>query len=136
MNGLHATAPRDLHHGDEGSWAHGLVTPRTDGARPSTDASKNTLTLRDVLLLLAGCLAMYGAQVSVQWGMRSDIRDLKTAFDGYQQKQNDTNSTLQRQIDEWRQETKLNRVNIENNERATAELKGILLGAGIKGVPK
>lgn len=109
----------------------GIVTPqRID------DASKYKLTLRDVFILLAGALAMYGAQVGVQWGMRSDIRDLKTSFDGYVQKQNNTNDVLQNQINEWRAETKLNRVNIENNEKAMAELKGILMGAGIKGVQK
>jgi len=77
---------------------------------------------------------MYGAQVGVQWGMRSDIRDLKTSVDGYQRQQTETNAVLQRQIDDWRQETKLNRVNIEDTDRTVAELKGLLVGAGIKGV--
>jgi hypothetical protein len=77
---------------------------------------------------------MYGAQVGVQWGMRSDIRDLKTAFESYQQRQSETNLMMQRQIDDWRQETKLNRVNIEDTDRTVAELKGLLVGAGIKGV--
>ena len=79
---------------------------------------------------------MHGAQLAAQHGMRSDIRDLKTSFEGYQQRQENTNSALQRQIDEWRQETKLNRVNIDNNDARLAELKGILLGAGIKGIPR
>ena len=104
--------------------------------RRNGDASKYWLTLRDVVLLFVGILGMYGAQLAAQYGMRSDIRDLKTSFEGYQQRQESTNSALQRQIDEWRQETKLNRVNIDNNDARLAELKGILLGAGIKGLPK
>lgn len=100
------------------------------------DVSKSRLTVRDVILLLAGSLAMYGAQIGVQWGMRSDIRDLRTAFDGYVRQQTSTNEILQRQIDEWRSETRLNRVNIENNDKALAELRGMLVGAGVKGVQK
>jgi hypothetical protein len=120
------------------AWGRGVLAKndRMTPGRRLDDASKFKLTLRDAMLLLVGCLGMYGAQVANQWGMRSDIRDLKTAFDSYQQRQTETNSVLQRQIDEWRAETKLNRVNISNNENAVAELKGILLGAGIKGIPK
>jgi hypothetical protein len=125
-------ATRDAHIGRGGLWPYGLVTP----GRRDDDASKLRLTVRDGLLLLAGCLGMYGAQVGVQWGMRSDIRDLKTSFDNYQQRQDGTNGELQRQINEWRGETKLNRENNATTDKAVAELKGILLGAGIKGVPK
>jgi hypothetical protein len=123
---------------DRSPWSRGVLASygRMTPGRRTDDASRFKLTLRDAMLLLVGCLGMYGAQVANQWGMRSDIRDLKTAFDSYQQRQTETNSVLQRQIDEWRAETKLNRVNISNNENAVSELKGILLGAGIKGIPK
>jgi hypothetical protein len=98
--------------------------------------TKNMITLRDGVLILLGALGMYGTQLATQYGMRSDLRDLLTRLENYQVQQNDTNSSLQRQIDEWPAETKLNRVNLENADKATAELKGMLLGAGIKGVSK
>jgi hypothetical protein len=104
--------------------------------RRTGDASKYWLTLRDILLLFVGILGMYGAQLAAQYGRRTDIRDLKTSLVGYPQRQASTNDSLQRQIDEWRTETKLNRVNIDNNDARLAELKGILLGAGIKGIPR
>lgn len=118
-------------------WSRGVLASY-DPMTPtrSEDISKFKLTIRDALCLLAGALAMYGAAIAAQYGTRSDIRDLGTKFESYQQKQNDTNSSLQRQIDEWRAETKLNRVNTEETQKAIAELKGILLGAGIKGVQK
>jgi hypothetical protein len=100
------------------------------------DISTSKITLRDGLLIVIGACSMYGVQLGAQWGLRSDIRDLKTAVDGYQRQQGETNTVIQRQIDDWRQETKLNRVNIENTDRAVSELKGLLIGAGIKGVPK
>lgn len=98
------------------------------------DASKFKISLRDALWLLMGCLGMYGAQVAAQYGMRSDIRDLATEFRSYQSKQSDTNNSVQRQLDEIRKESALNRVNGEEAQKEIAELKGILLGAGIKGV--
>ena len=134
VNGA-VNATRDAHVGREGFWAHGLVTPV--GGRRDDDAAKFRLTIRDVVLLLAGCLAMYGAQIGVQWGMRSDIRDLKTAFEGYQQKQNDTNGSLQRQIDETRRQANLAIVNNAETAKELSELRGYLEGAGIKrGRPK
>ena len=107
------------------------VTPsRTD------DASKFKLTVRDVLLLLAGCVAMYGAQLATQYGMRSDIRDLGTKFENFQMKQGEVNESLRREIDEWRRETKLARVENAETARALSELRGILIGSGIKNVDK
>src|SRR5262245_55217150 len=108
----------------EAFWRPNAVTPtRVD------DASKFKLTLRDVLVLLIGSIGMYGAQLATQYGIRSDIRDLTTSVQAYQTQQREKNEVMQRQIDEWRSETKLNRVNIDENQRALAELKGILLGA-------
>jgi hypothetical protein len=100
------------------------------------DASKLTVTLRDVILVLAGCMAMYGAQLATQWGIRSDIRDIVTRLDEVKENQAVADRSLQTQIDEWRGETKLNRVNIENTQKELSELKGLIIGAGVKGVQK
>ena len=110
--------------------SYGAVTPRAD------DAAKFKISLRDAVWLLAGCLGMYGAQVAAQYGIRSDIRDIATKFESYQLKQGDTNSAFQRQLDEIRKESAMNRVNGEEAQKEVAELKGILLGAGIKGATK
>ncbi len=116
----------------EAFWRYApFVTP---SGRRSDDLSKFKLTLRDVLLLLIGCAGMFGAQVARDFGMRSDMRNLLTTFDLAVAAQNKTNTEIQRQIDQWRQMTNLNAVNISNIEREVAELKGILMGAGIKGV--
>ena len=108
--------------------------PVTPSSSPRDDASKFKLSLRDVLLLLCGSLAMYGVQLATQYGMRSDIRNLGTQLESYQVEQMKVYDTVQRQLDEWEKETKLNRINIENTERSLSELRGILLGAGIKGI--
>jgi hypothetical protein len=104
--------------------------------RASDDASKFKLSVRDVLILLAGGLAMYGAQLGVQWRTQAAIEQLGTKFDGYVQKQENTNAALQRQIDEWRAETKLNRERMNDTERTLAEIKGVLTGSAMKGAPK
>lgn len=109
----------------EASWRPRALTP----SRRSDDISKFRLTLRDAILLLVGCIGMYGAQVARDYGLRSDMRDLQTSFDASVRSQ-------QQQIDQWRQETKLNGVNIANVQTELAKLQGILMGAGIKGVTK
>lgn len=100
------------------------------------DATKFKLTLRDALALLAGCLAMYGAQVGAQWSLRSDIRDLKTAFENYQQRQTETNGAVQRQIDEWRALSKLAHEKATDNQAALARIEGFIQGSGMKVVKK
>ncbi len=120
---------------DRPAWGRGVlasyaaVTP--PGRRLSDADRKFTLTFRDALALLVGCLGMFALQLGAQYGLRSDIRDLKTTFESYQQKQNETNSMLQRQIDEWRVETKLNRERDGDRQREVAEVKGLLTGIGI-----
>lgn len=104
--------------------------PRENGF----DISRLKLTLRDMLVIVVTIGGMWGVQTATQWSMRSDIRDLKTLFESYERLQSDTNSTLQRQVDEWRAETKLNRVNLETTQRELAELKGLLVGSGLKGL--
>lgn len=99
------------------------------------DPSRFRITLRDGILLLAGCLGMYGAQQATQWGLRSDIRDLGTKFDSYQQRQMTTNDDLQRQIDEARRVAAGARIAADDATVALAELKGILIGSGIKNIP-
>ena len=129
----HATeSEKESARSAEGFWPHRAVSP----GRRQDDASRFKLTLRDVVLLLVGVVGMYGAQLGAQWGLRSDIRDLKTSFDAYQQQQGNKNTEMQRQIDEWRQETKLNGVYVKEMETKLAELKGILVGAGVKGITK
>jgi hypothetical protein len=102
----------------------------------STDIARIRFGWRDLILIIAAAVSISGSVYAVQSGLRSDVRDLLTKMESYQQQQNEYNSSIQRQIDEWRAETKLNRVNINNNEREMAELKGILMGAGIKGITK
>lgn len=122
---------------DRSWWGRGVLASYVP-VTPSkaTDASRMRLSLRDVLLLLVGCAGMYGAQVARDSGLRSDIRNLQTSFEAAITQQTTATSSLQRQIDEWRAETKLNRVNLDNTDRVLAELKGLLIGAGIKGVQK
>lgn len=117
--------------GAEGFWPSHEVTPARND-----DVSRFKITLRDALWLLCGCLAMYGAQFAAQYGMRSDIRDLGTKFESYQLKQQQTDGEFQRQIDEIRREAALNRVRSEDAAKEVAEIRGILLGSGIKGVQK
>jgi len=79
---------------------------------------------------------MYGAQIGVQWGMRSDIRDLKTSLTAYVSQQTATNDSLQRQIDAARVNANLAIVNDAQTALKLAELKGFLEGSGLKGLPK
>lgn len=124
---------------DRSWWGRGVLAsyvPVTPSKATDADAARMRLSLRDVLLLLVGCAGMYGAQVARDSGLRSDIRNLQTSFEAAITQQTTATSSLQRQIDEWRAETKLNRVNLDNTDRVLAELKGLLIGAGIKGVQK
>jgi len=105
---------------------HDKVTPtRTE------DASKFRITVREVLFLVVGAASMWGAQVATQSRIQSAIDNLGTRFDGYIQTQMATNTELQRQIDEWRAETKLNRERDSDRQRELAEVKGLLTGLGI-----
>lgn len=102
------------------SW-FGMTPSRSD------EIAKYKLSIRDVLLLLVGCAGMYGAQVARDSGLRSDMRNLQTSFEASRDSQ-------EREIAQWRAETKLNAVDIAITQKEVAELKGILMGAGIKGV--
>jgi hypothetical protein len=93
--------------------------------------------------LLLGCLAMYGAQIAAQGKTQAAIdktnaaiENFSTKFDGYTLRQSSVNDSLQRQIDDGRRESALNRVNLEDMNKEIAKLQGILLGAGIKGAQK
>lgn len=110
-------------------------TPMTREVR-ATDIGRIRFSWRDLVLIMAAAISISGSVYAAQSGLRSDVRDLLTKMQSYQEQQNEYNNSIQRQLDEWRQETKLNRINIANNEREMAELKGILMGAGIKGVTK
>lgn len=93
----------------------------------SDEIARYKLSLRDVILLLVGCAGMYGAQVARDSGLRSDMRNLQTSFEASRDSQ-------EKEIALWRAETKLNAVDIAITQKEVAELKGILMGAGIKGV--
>lgn len=110
---------------------YGHVSPTNPGRRSTDDATRLKLNARDALLLLVGCLGMYGVQLGTQYGLRSDIRDLKTSFDAAISQQGTTNVSVQRQIDEWRAYSKLAYEKaVENNDKIS-ELKGIMVGAGV-----
>lgn len=119
---------------DRPAWARGVLASYdhvSPGQRSEDFTTKSRITLRDVVLILVGCLGMYGTQLATQYGMRSDVRDLGTKFDAYVQQQNATTASLQTQINEWRAETKLNRERSSDQERALSELRGFLVGAGL-----
>ncbi len=108
------------------------VTPQ----RSEDFTTRNKITLRDAILLAIGAATMWGTQLAGQWKTQSLLDNLGTKFESYQLKQVETVNDLQRQIDEWRQETKLNRVNTAETNKELSELKGILLGSGFRGVQK
>ena len=109
--------------------SYGPVTPVKD------DATKFKITLRDFIVGVLGAAGMWGMQIATQYGMRSDIRDLGTKFESYQKTQMTTNDDLQRQIDEARRTAAGARVAADDATVSLAELKGILIGAGIKNIP-
>lgn len=74
-------APRELHPGVEGFWAHGEVTPPRDESRRGADASKLTFPLQLVILIVGGIFATTGAFWVSTSVMRSDVRDILTRMD-------------------------------------------------------
>jgi hypothetical protein len=134
------------HHDDQSEherpvWGRGVlasyVTVTPPAGRRDTDLTKTRMfSLRDFVLIVGGACGMYGLQISTQWGMRSDIRDLKTSVDGYQRQQGETNIVIQRQVDEARRQAALAIVNDAQTALKLAELKGFLEGSGLKGLPK
>ncbi len=124
---------------DSAPWPRGVlasyenVTPQ----RRSDDITTRKLSLRDAVFIALGVAGMWGVQVATQYGIRSDVRDLKTSFDAYVQQQSSTNISMQQQINEWRSETKLNRERSVEQDKALSELRGFLVGSGIiKGTSK
>jgi hypothetical protein len=115
----------------EAFWRHVFHMTPADTGRRSYDASKLKLSARDVLLLVIGCLGMFGAQLGAQWGMRSDIRDLNTNFTNAVREQNSMNASLQQQINDWRAYSKLAYEKAAEANDKTSRVEGILLGAGI-----
>lgn len=130
---MHETATID----ERPVWGRGALA-KNDAVTPraSDDAAKFKLSLRDVLILLAGALAMYGAQLGVQWRTQAAIDNLAVKMDGYQQKQEKENVEMQRQLDEVRRTANMGVAVGNDAAKEAARLEGILMGAGIKGVPK
>lgn len=110
------------------AWGRGGL-PKNDSVTPrsSDDVTRSKITVRDGALVLIGALSMFGVQLGTQWGMRSDIRDLATAT-------RETSTHLQYQIDENRRSQASNQIRLEEQAKELAQLKGILIGAGIKGI--
>ncbi len=101
------------------------VTP----TRRDTDITKTRqLSFRDGIMLAIGVASMWGLQVATQKDIRSDIRDLGTKFEVSQQ-------LMQRQIDEIRKQSSMNEVQERTTALEMSELKGFLIGSGMKGVP-
>jgi hypothetical protein len=111
-------------------WGRGVLASY-DAVTPNRadEIAKHKITVRDAVLVLIGCAGMYGAQVARDSGLRSDMRNLQTSFE-------DARESQQKEIALWRAETKLNAVDLATVQKEVAELKGILMGAGIKGLPK
>lgn len=129
---MHKSTPEECaieRRGVLASYEH--VTTRS---KDIDDMSKFKLTIRDAVALLIGIAGMWGTQVATQSGMRSDIRDLGTKFENYQSYQNGRNTYVDLQLDDIRKDVKMNREKVEDVGKSFSEMKGILLGAGIKGV--
>lgn len=80
------TETRDLHFGDEGSWAHGEVTPaRDDKERRWTDASKLSFPLQLVIMIAGAIVTITLAVTGAFWlttsTLRSDVRDILTRME-------------------------------------------------------
>ncbi len=98
------TETRDLHFGDEGSWAHGEVTPsRDEQNRRQTDASKLTFPLQLVILIVAGIIGTSGAFWVATSALRTDIAIIRQSqtdqikIDEYKAKLDEANQKLVQQ---------------------------------------
>lgn len=117
---------RDVSH-------YGQVTTQRDSQsrERSTDASRLTFPLQLVIVIVTATLTASGvvwAERSGQQELRSDVRDIKTAMDGFTRYQNSM-------TDDLRREQALQKIRLEETRNALAELKGYL-AAGGKGLPK
>ena len=122
---------------DRPAWGRGVLASYVRMmSRATDDISRLRVTLRDVVILLAGAGAMFAAQTSRDRGLQAGIDNLTTLVQGYERQQVETDSALQRQIDQARQQAALAIVNDANTAKELSELKGFLEGAGIKRVVK
>lgn len=78
---------------------------------------------------------MWGTQVATQSKTQGAIENLGTKVDGYMQTQANTNSVLNRDIADARQKANLAIINDATTSKELAELKGYLMGVGIKVPP-
>jgi len=117
---------------DRPTWGRGVLASYVRmTARSADDASKFKITLRDGVLLLAGMLTMYGALVSREGRIEAAVTNIDTKLTSYQQEQANSVSYLQQQLNEQRAATKLATELAHESESETAELKGMMEGAGI-----
>ena len=112
-------------------WGRGVLASYGDVTPARADASKLTFPLQLVIIIVGGVVATVGGFWVATSTMRSDLRDIKTTMESYQQQQRQELGTLQTQINEWRTETKLNRERDSDRMKEIAELKGLLTGLGI-----
>lgn len=96
-------APRDLHLGDEGFWAHEQVTAPREENRRATDASRLTFPLQLVIVIVGGIIGTTGAFWVATSALRSDIaviRQVQTdqvKIDEYKAKLEEANRLLLQQ---------------------------------------
>lgn len=86
-------------------------------------------------MLAGGIAAMYGMQIATQEKTNAAIENLATKVAGYQRQQSDTNTYMQSQIDECRRQASGARAAADEATVVLAELKGLLIGSGIKNIP-
>lgn len=123
-------------HEVRASWRRGVLALYDRMTPARDDATKSKVTLRDAVFIALGVAGMWGIQVATQSKTQAAIETWGTKVDGYIATQANTNTELQRQIDEARRSATLALVNDAETAKQLAELKGFLAGAGIKGVTK
>lgn len=130
------TVDRDTQSRVEAFWRFHAVTPQS-AQRRSTDVTKRYgLSYRDALIFALGAAGMWGTQVATQQKTTSAISELGVKVSDYVEKQAETNSQVQRQVDQIRGRAELGVVLGNEAKSEAARLEGIMIGAGIKGAAK
>lgn len=103
--------------------SYGDVTPQL---------TKSSVTIRDGIVAAVAIASMWGMQVATQYGLKSDVRDLLTKLEAYQRSQENTNSSVQREIDDLARKEALDGVRLEETRVIIAEIKGFMTASGMK----
>lgn len=115
----------------EAFWRPDVVTPTVEGRR-AIDASRLQFGWKE-LAIIASAVATILAAV---WSVRAELSVISAKFDAAQVRQDDRMIELRREFEDMRRDLALQKVRIDENRNMTAEMKGILTGAGIKGIQK